>query len=118
MLIPSKRLLWAAGALVGLGLIASIYPELANVWVVAAVMLDGFAAVDALAALQIRPPAALRVLPGSLPLGVAHDVVLRLANPGAAAVTCEVHDHYPAGAEAHGLPQRVTVPARGWAEIR
>jgi uncharacterized protein (DUF58 family) len=33
-------------------------------------------------------------------------------------VSCEVHDHYPADAEMRGMPQRVTVPARGWAEIR
>jgi uncharacterized protein (DUF58 family) len=58
------------------------------------------------------------VLPASLPLGVAHDVVLRLANQGGAALTCDVHDHHPPGVEAKGLPQRVTVPARGWAEIR
>ncbi len=118
MLIPTRRLLWSAAAIVALGIVVSIFSEFAAVWVVAAVIFVAFAALDALAARQIRPPAVRRVLPGSLPLGVAHDVVLRLANPGAAAVACEVHDHYPEGAEARGLPQRVTVPGRGWAEIR
>ncbi len=118
IVIPTNRFLWAAAALVALGVVVSILPELAYVWVIAAVLLVAFAAVDALAARQIRPPAARRVLPGSLPLGVAHDVVLRLANADAAAVTCDIHDHHPAGTEVHGLPQRLTVPARGWAEIR
>jgi uncharacterized protein (DUF58 family) len=118
MLIPGVRLLWLAAALVALGVVASIVPALVYAWIVAAVLLVAFAALDAVAARQIRPPEARRVLPGSLPLGVAHDVVLRLANQRAATVTCDVQDHYPAGVEPKGLPQRVTVPAHGWAEIR
>jgi uncharacterized protein (DUF58 family) len=118
VLIPAPRLLWLAAALVALGLVASLVPALAVAWVVAAALLVAFAAADAFAARQIRPPEARRVMPASLPLGVAHDVVLRLANEGAAAITCDVHDHYPPSVEPKGLPQRVTVPARGWAEIR
>jgi uncharacterized protein (DUF58 family) len=118
MLIPTNRLLWAAAALLALGLVVSIFPDFAYLWVAAAALALAFAAVDALAALRIQPPAARRVVPGSLPLGVAHDVTLRLANPVAAPITCDVHDHHPAAAEVHGLPQRVSVPARGWAEIR
>ena len=118
MLIPSKRVLWIAAALAAFGLAASIAPELAHFWVAAAILLLFFAALDAIAALRIRAPEAKRILPGSLPLGVAHDVVLRLANQSAAPVTCEVHDHYPAGTEVRGMPQRTTVPAHGWAEIR
>jgi uncharacterized protein (DUF58 family) len=118
VLIPAPRLLWLAAALVALGLVASIVPAAAYVWVAAAALAIAFAGVDAVAARRIRPPEARRVLPGSLPLGVAHDVALRLANQGAAPVTCDVHDHYPAGVEPKGLPQRVTVPAHGWAEIR
>ena len=118
MLIPSRRLLWSLVALAAFGVVAAILPDLAIVWVTAAAILAVFAVVDAIAALQIRAPAARRVVPASLPLGVAHDVVLRLANPEGAAIACELHDHYPAGVETLGLPQRATVPARGWAEIR
>ncbi len=118
MLIPAPRLLWLAAALVALGLVVSIVPALAPAWIAAAALLVVFAGVDAIAGRRIRPPEARRVVPGSLPLGVAHDVVLRLANQGAAALTCDVHDHHPPGVEAKGLPQRVTVPARGWVEIR
>jgi uncharacterized protein (DUF58 family) len=118
VLIPAPRLLWLAAALAALGLAASILPALALPWSAAAVALVAFAAFDAFAARGIRAPEARRLLPGSLPLGVPHDVVLRLANGGAGAVTCDVHDHHPPGVEASGLPQRVTVPARGWAELR
>ena len=118
MLILSRRLLWLVGALAVLGVGASIVPELLGAWLAAGALLLAFAAVDAVAAWRIRSPAAKRIVPGSLPLGVEHEVVLRLANESAGPLTCEVHDHYPAGTEAHGLPQRVTVPARGWAEAR
>src|SRR5262245_36634979 len=118
MLIPSRRLLWLVGALAVLGVGASIVPELLGPWLAAGALLLAFAAIDAVAARRIRSPAAKRIVPGSLPLGVEHEVALRLANESAGPLSCEVHDHYPAGTEVHGLPQRVTVPARGWAEVR
>jgi len=52
-----------------------------------------------------------------LSTGVASPVTVRLANPGAAALDLEVFDHHPDTAEPEGLPRRVTVPARGWAEV-
>jgi uncharacterized protein (DUF58 family) len=118
VLIPTTRLLWLAVALLALGIVVSIVPVLSALWLLAAAMLVAFAALDAVAARQIRAPEARRVLPASLALGVAHDVGLRLANGGAVPVTCDVQDHYPPGVEQQGLPQRVTLPARGWAEIR
>jgi uncharacterized protein (DUF58 family) len=118
LLIPSKRLLWLVAALVVAGVAASIYPIFIYAWIAAAAILFVLVVVDAIAAYQIRPPAAKRILPGSLPLGVAHDVVLRLANPTRAALGCELHDHYPAGTEVQGMPQRVTVPPQNWAEVR
>jgi uncharacterized protein (DUF58 family) len=118
MLIPSKRLLWLLAALFVAGIPASIWPVLGPVWIGAAALVVGFAALDALAARSIPAPLAMRILPGSLPLGVPHDVVIRLANQTRSPTTCEVHDHYPAGAEAKGMPQHATVPAGGWIELR
>jgi len=118
VLIPSKRLLRLVAAIVIAGIAVSFAPAYIDVWLAGAGILAAITAVDALAARQIRPPFAKRVVPASLPLGVAHDVVLRLANQSDAALSCEVHDHYPAGTEVRGMPQRVTVPARGWAEVR
>jgi uncharacterized protein (DUF58 family) len=118
MLIPSKRLLWLAAGLIVLGVVVSALPQFAHLWTGAAILLTAFAAFDAIAARRIEAPAARRILPGSLPLGVPHDVSLRLANQSATAVACRLHDHYPASCEARGMPHRVSVPARAWAEVR
>jgi uncharacterized protein (DUF58 family) len=118
MLIPSRRLLWLAAALIALGVAVSVLPRFAYFWFAATILLMTFAALDAIAALRIEPPAARRIVPGSLPLGVPHDVSLRLANLSAAALACRVHDHYPSGCEARGMPQRASVPAQAWAEVR
>jgi uncharacterized protein (DUF58 family) len=118
MLIPSRRLLWLAGALALFAGAASIAPDLAPAWVAAAVLLVAAAAADAVSALRATPSAARRILPGSLALGVEHEIALRFANPTGTPLACDVHDHYPATTAVRGMPQRVAVPARGWAEIR
>jgi uncharacterized protein (DUF58 family) len=118
MLIPAPRFLRLAAALAVAGVLASFFDEARTAWVIAALALFAAAVADALLARRIASPEARRTLPGSLALGVAHEVVLRLENRSAAPLDCEVQDHTPAGVEARGLPQRVTVPARGWAELR
>ncbi len=118
LLIPTKRLLWSAFALLVLAIAAAIWPALALPWALVAIVLALLAAVDGLAALSIAAPAAKRLVPGSLALGVRHEVVLRFANPVGAALALEAYDHAPAHAETEGLPQRVTIPAQGWAELR
>jgi uncharacterized protein (DUF58 family) len=75
------------------------------------------AVADAVSLWRIPSPAARRLIPGSLPLGVGHEVSLRLANLTASSLPVEVHDHYPAGAEVTGQPQSATLPANGWAQI-
>jgi len=117
-LLPAPRLLWLSGALVAAGLAASIAPAFAPGWLALAIVVVAAAAVDAGLVQRRRPPAALRRTPASLPLGVRHEVAVRIANDAARAITLEAYDHHPAGMEARGLPQRVTVPARGWAELR
>ncbi|MCZ7566810.1 MAG: DUF58 domain-containing protein [Burkholderiales bacterium] len=117
-LVPTARLLWLAGALAAGAVAVAVAPVLASGWVIAAAALGAVAAADALAGLQRRAPAALRRVPGSLPLGVRHEVVLRFANDMAHALTLEIYDHHPPGMEARGLPQRLVVPGRGWSELR
>lgn len=118
MLIPAARLLWLAGALLALAVIASAFPDLLAAWIVVVALAAVFAAADGYAALRIAPPAVKRLLPGSLALGVRHEVTLRFANAVAAPLVLEVCDHTPAGAVAESLPQRLTVPGAGWAELR
>ncbi len=118
MLIPSRRLLFLAALLAAAGIGVSFHPALANAWLAAAGVLVAAAAMDALLALRLQTPDAHRVVPGSLPVGVGHDVGIRLANGGARALRVTVHDHHPAAAQVEGQPQTVSVPAKGWAELR
>lgn len=62
-------------------------------------------------------PEAERDALSSFPLGVFTPVRLRLANPGPRPMNLEVFDLHPPFAETEGLPQRLTLPARGWARI-
>ncbi|MGE0874581.1 MAG: DUF58 domain-containing protein [Burkholderiales bacterium] len=118
MLIPAKRLLWIAAALLALAVLASLFPQLRTAWLVVMVLAGLFAAADAVAALRIAPPAALRLVPGSLALGVRHEVGLRFANAVDAPLEVLACDHAPGGTQVEGQPQRVTLAGRGWAEMR
>ncbi len=110
-LLPAPRLMWLAGAVVAAGVAAALVPAPAQAWagVVAAIALAAVA--DATAALRGSTLAAVRRVPGSLPLGVRHEVLVRFANEGRRPVTLDAFDHHPPGMEAEGLPQRIVVPA-------
>jgi uncharacterized protein (DUF58 family) len=117
-LIPATRLLWLVGLALAAAIAASIAPALLPAWVVLAGAIGVVALVDMLAALRAPAPAARREVPNSLPLGVRHEVSLRFANAAPHSTTLDVFDHHPHGFEAAGLPRRVTLPARGWTELR
>ena len=118
MLIPARRQVLLAGLLVAASLVVPVVPTGLALWLGITALALVVAATDAVRALRLPPPAARRLVPGSLPLGVAHDIAIRLANVTRRAVTVEVHDHYPAGVEVQGQPQTVSVPAGGWVEVR
>lgn len=118
MILPSPRLLLLAALLTAAGLAVSFVPALGTAWVAAAGVLLAVATLDAILALRLETPGALRVVPGSLPLGVTHDVGIRLANGNSRALQVIVHDHHPAAAKVEGQPQTATVPAKGWTELR
>lgn len=118
MLIPSRRLLILAGSLAVAGLAVSFVPALSTAWIGAAGLLLAVMAADALLAARIPAPAVRRMVPGSLPIGVAHEVVLRLANAGTRDLFTRVHDHHPSAARVEGQPQPARIPAKGWAELR
>ena len=75
------------------------------------------AIVDAVLGLRRIVPNADRQVPGSLPLGIAHEVTLRLENREARAMRIEIHDLYPPQITATRLPQTVTLPESGWTEL-
>jgi uncharacterized protein (DUF58 family) len=118
MLIPSQRLLWLASLVAAAGLGVSLVPSLATAWIAAAGLLALVTIVDALLVRRIETPAIRRSVPGSLPIGVVHEVEIRLANGGTRPLRVTLHDHHPVPAEAENARQAVTLPARGWAATR
>ena len=110
--LPRLALLWLIAAVA-----VSIWPEWRGAWLIATGILGAVAAVDLLLLALTRAPDVRRTLPGSAALSVGLDVQLRLSNPGAARVHCDLFDHHPQECSIEGLPRIVTVPARGWAEL-
>ena len=116
-MLPSARLIWVAVILSGAGVGASILASQSSWFAVAAVVLV-ISVGDALAALRLPSPPALRRVPASLAVGVRTEVLLRIANPERRTLRLEVHDHHPASFEAEGLPRRLVVTPGQWAEVR
>src|SRR5258706_6673068 len=118
MLIPGRPLIGLAGFLAAAGIAAAIWPGAIPAWLAALALTVLLCILDAALALRLATPPARRTLPGSLPLGVTHDVVLRFANSGRSPLRLTACDHVPAATEVEGQPQTIMLPAQGWAELR
>ncbi|MFZ1643442.1 MAG: DUF58 domain-containing protein [Candidatus Contendobacter sp.] len=118
-LSPAPRLLHGLAGWTLLGLLPAFQPDLTVFWLLAGGLLLAVATRDALI-LRRRPLLSVeRFVPHAMPLGVWRAIRLRVVNPQAQAATLTLFDHYPtAAAEVADLPQRLTVVAGGWAEIR
>jgi len=110
--LPRLALLWLIAAIA-----ASIWPEWLGAWLVGTAILGAVVLADLLLLALMRVPQAKRTLPGSAALNVWMDVPLRLSNPGAVRVHCDLFDHHPAECSQEGMPRALAVPARGWAEM-
>jgi uncharacterized protein (DUF58 family) len=119
MILPSAltlRLcaLWAVAAVA-----VSIWPDGLDFWIVASLAFGLALGYDLLSLRFSRMPIeGQRQVPGSLPVGVFHEVRLRLNSTGRKLERLEVYDHHPSGCDRRDLPQSVTIPPGGWAELR
>ncbi len=118
MLIPSRRLIVLSIALCVAGLLVSFFNALATAWFAASLVLLLTALFDALRGLRTAVPYADRRVPGSLPLGNAHETALRLENREPRAICVDVHDLFPPQVTSEGLPQKAELPASGWLELQ
>ena len=118
MILPSTRLLWVLTALAALAIAVSIYPDYFAYWATLSGVGALLAAVDAAAAWRLPAPPCARRVPGSLALGVATEVTVRIHNPSRLPLDCEVYDHHPGSFEAEGLPRRLSLAPGQWGEIR
>jgi uncharacterized protein (DUF58 family) len=117
VILPSTRLLWLGAILFGLAIAASIY-RFPEIWMAAAAVLVIAASVDAWVGWRLPAPAVARRVPNAFALGVRTEVVVRLMNPTARALRCEIHDHHPASFESEGLPCALELKPNGWTELR
>ncbi|MEP6633130.1 MAG: DUF58 domain-containing protein [Luteimonas sp.] len=103
---PSPSLVALLAAWGMLGIAASAGWTAAIVWQAAGVALAALCAVDAWLSRRDRAwPLIEREVPDALPIGVEHEVRLRIRS--ASRRTVDVHDLHPAGWRAEGLPQRM-----------
>jgi uncharacterized protein (DUF58 family) len=117
---PGKRLIAVAAAWLLLGVIAAIAPAasaLDVVWQIAGALLGVAVIADGLLARVPLEVAFVREVAGSLPIGVASDVRLKIVNRAARALTLAVYDHHPATATVEGLPSLLALPAGRSAQV-
>jgi len=108
---PSRLLLWLLGALVVLGVAASVWPVLRAWWWGCLVLLAVAAAWQWFTLQRAVPPDVRRHVMGSLPLGVWRQVRLELHSQGTRDLMVDVFDHHPGGVDQQGLPRAVVLPA-------
>lgn len=113
---PKARLLVLLSLWLAFALAAAFVPALLPAWGGLGGALVVLALLDLTLLLRRRPPTLSRTVAPALSLGVFHRVSLRLENDGPAR-TVEVYDGAPTACEVEGQPQRVALPASGWAEV-
>ena len=118
MPIPSPLLLRLVVLLLLAAIAALIVPALELLAPALAAIVALAAAADAALGLREASLEARRAAPGSLPLGVWHEIALRIGNRSRRPLALRVFDHYPSGFQVRGLPQAIRVARSGWAEIR
>lgn len=118
MPIPSKRFFHLLFAIAFIGLLASLWPGLINIWQLSVGGLIVFALIDFYAVYSKQPIEAQRNVPGSLPLGVSRHIKLRIHNHDNAAQRLEVYDHYPEQMEVEGLPISLSIDSGKYADIQ
>jgi uncharacterized protein (DUF58 family) len=111
-LLVRLALLWLLAAVT-----ASIWPDLAQPWMVGSALFGAAVLGDLVVAARRVRIEARRVLPASAPLYVWIDVRVHLSNHDRLPVSCQAFDHHPPECAVEGLPRELGIPAGGWAEF-
>lgn len=114
---PTPRLVGTLAVWAGLALAAAFVPALLLPWAGLGAAIATAVIIDLVGLLRRAPPAAERVVPHALSLGEWHKVVVKLRHDARWPTVVDLFDRYPVSCELEGLPQRVRLPARGWAEL-
>lgn len=108
MILPSRRFLILLAAWFGLGVATAFMPELVDWTHIAGLSLLVWAVADGLMATRQAPPAVLRVVSHTLPVGEWSPVELRLHWSAALPPRFRVFDLLPSGFAQEGLPAAIT----------
>ena len=116
-MIPSRRLIYLAVALLAFGLATVFWSALVFAWHAAAALSAAVCALDAALARLAPAVSANRATPGSLALGAWHRIRLRIRNASGRVIEIAAFDHHPPSCDIRALPQSVRIGARAWAEL-
>ena len=115
---PAKRLIALVAVWLLVGIAAAIAPVVEIVWQIAGLLLGIAVAADGLLARVPLNVEFAREVAGSLPIGVASEVRLTIANRTTRGLTLAVYDHHPANAIVEGLPVALALPAGRSTQVR
>ena len=116
-IVPTRRLVTATAVVLALAVLGLVSTAFAGAWLPAALAVTLAAGIDGWLAWATHPLTAERVPPATLALGVWRRIRLRIRNHANRSRAVDVFDHHPPECEVRGLPQAVTLAARGWAEL-
>jgi len=108
---PAPALLALAFAWMVLGILAAAWAPAIGLWGIAGALAGVAMVADWLMVRADTDLAVERTLPGSLPIGVAGEVHLAIANRARRDLRVNLHDHHPAEGTAEGLPLALRLPA-------
>lgn len=114
---PSLLTFRLAAAWTGIGLLASVWPEMKTLWVISAGLFALVLIMDAFFLPRAAMLQAGRTLPGRFALGVPDTVTLSLRHSAPYPLRVRLHDGLPPEAESVGLPWVGTLPAGEHVEL-
>jgi len=115
--IPSRLLIGIALGVAALALAASAWPSALPLWAAAIAILTLAAAIDAVLARKLVPPAVTRRIPATFPVSSWTSIRLDISWPGPRRLVARLFDHHPPRAGAEGLPTDVSVLPGGAATL-
>lgn len=119
MPVPARPLLILLALWTALAIPAALRPaDFLGAWKATAASVAALALVDLAVALLRRKPALERTIHGTLPVGAWSEASMKVFNRSRWSRRLRVFDDVPATFAFQGLPARLDVPGRGWAELR
>ncbi len=117
MPLPSKRLFYSLLLFSFIGLLATFWSALIDLWQLGLYALLIISSIDLLQLYLKQPIEVWRNVPSSLPLGVYRHIKLRVQNHSKYSQILQVYDHYPQSMEVEGLPVTLSVAPKVYADF-